>query len=141
MGVQASHLGPWSRGRPLRTLASVRVLVCDDEPDIRLLYRSAFERAGVQVAVADDGDRALQIARAWQPDLVVLDLRMPGRDGVSALPEFAAVSPGAAVIVVSAHLPVDRFAAMHDLGARECFGKLDFLSEIPNLVARYEAAA
>jgi len=119
----------------------VRVLVCDDEPDIRLLYRSAFERAGVDVAVADDGDRALEVARAWQPDLVVLDLRMPGRDGASALPEFAAVCPGAAVVVVSAHLPVERFSAMHDLGARECFGKLDFLSEIPNLVARYNVAA
>ena len=118
----------------------MRVLVCDDEPDIRLLYRSAFERAGVDVAVADDGDRALEVARAWQPDLVVLDLKMPGRSGESALPEFAEACPTAVVVVVSAHLSADRFGAMHDLGARECFGKLDFLSEIPSLIARYNVA-
>ena len=117
------------------------MLVCDDEPDIRLLYRSAFERAGVDVAVANDGDRALEVARAWQPDLVVLDLRMPGRDGISALPEFADACPDAAVVVVSAHLAVDQFGRMHDLGARECFEKLDFLSRIPALVERYSCAA
>lgn len=115
--------------------------MCDDEPDIRLLYRSAFERAGVDVAVAGDGDTALAVARTWRPDLVVLDLRMPGRGGAAVLPEFAGVCPGAAVVVVSAHLASERFAAMKELGARECFGKLDFLSEIPALVARYASAA
>lgn len=117
------------------------MLVCDDEPDIRLLYRSAFERAGAEVAVAGDGDRALELARTWRPDLVVLDLRMPGRSGESALPEFAGACPEAAVVVVSAHLPVDQFGRMHDLGARECFEKLDFLTRIPKLVERYGVAA
>jgi DNA-binding NtrC family response regulator len=115
--------------------------VVDDEPDIRLLYRSAFERLGVDVAVAVDGDRALEVARAWQPDVVILDLQMPGRSGESALPEFAAVSPASAVIVVSAHLQVDQFGRMQDLGAKECFEKLDFLNVIPGLVARYGVAA
>ena len=117
------------------------MLVCDDEPDIRLLYRSAFERAGAEVAVADDGDRALDVARAWQPDLVVLDLLMPGRSGESALPEFAVACPAAAVVVVSAHLRLAQFGRMHDLGAKECFDKLDFLSRIPGLVERYGVAA
>ena len=116
------------------------MLVCDDEPDIRLLYRSAFEMAGVNVAVAADGDRALEVARAWQPHLVVLDLQMPGRRGESVLPEFADSCPNAAVIIVSAHLRLDQFSQMHDLGARECFEKLDFLSRIPTLVERYSIA-
>ena len=131
----------WRSAGKFVPFEAMRVLVCDDEPDIRLLYRSAFERVGVDVAVADDGDRALEVARAWQPDLVVLDLRMPGRGGESALPEFALACPGAAVIVVSAHLAVDQFGRMHDLGARECFEKLDFLSRIPQLVERYSIAA
>lgn len=119
----------------------MRVLVCDDEPDIRLLYRSAFVAAGADVAVAEDGDRALELAAAWHPDLVVLDLRMPRRDGVDALPEFASACPAASVVVVSAHLPVDQFSIMRDLGACECFDKLDFLNRIPSLVERYSAAA
>ena len=116
------------------------MLVCDDEPDIRLLYRSAFEVEGAVVAVAEDGDRALEVARDWLPDLVVLDLKMPRRDGLSALPEFADACPTAVVLVVSAHLPVDQFGRMRDLGASECFDKLDFLNRIPTLVALYAAA-
>ena len=115
--------------------------MCDDEPDIRLLYRSAFSAAGADVAVAEDGDGALQVAAAWRPDLVVLDLRMPRRDGASALPEFAKVCPDAAVVVVSAHLAVDQFSRMRELGACECFEKLDFLNRIPALVQRYDTAA
>ena len=119
----------------------MRVLVCDDEPDIRLLYRSAFAAAGADVAVAEDGDRALELAAAWHPDLVVLDLRMPRRSGDDALPGFAHACPGAAVVVVSAHLPVDQFSRMRELGACECFDKLDFLNRIPALVERYARVA
>lgn len=119
----------------------MRVLVCDDEPDIRLLFRSAFAAAGAEVATADDGQRALEVAASWLPDLVVLDLQMPRRSGQSALPEFAAVCPRAVVLIVSAHLRADQLSRMLDLGAKECFEKLDFLNRIPRLVHQYGAAA
>jgi DNA-binding response OmpR family regulator len=117
------------------------VLVCDDEPDIRLLYRSAFTAAGAEVAVADDGDTALEVAATFSPDLVVLDLQMPRKPGQDALPEFAKVSPAAVVIIVSAHLRSDQLTRMLDLGAKQCFEKLDFLNRIPTLVQHYGAAA
>lgn len=119
----------------------MKVLVCDDEPDIRLLYRSAFEAAGADVAVAEDGIRAIEVATGYAPDLIILDLRMPRRTGIEALPDLVRLCPHARVIVVSAHLAVDQFSRMRDLGAAECFDKLDFLGRIPDVVGRYGSAA
>jgi two-component system response regulator (stage 0 sporulation protein F) len=119
----------------------VKVLVCDDERDIRILYRSAFEVAGAEVAMADDGDTAIDEAERYQPDVIVLDLRMPRRAGLEALPDLQRVAPGAKILVVSAHLLVDQFSRIRELGVEECFDKMDFLGRIPSLVAKYSTAA
>ena len=118
----------------------MRVLVCDDEPDIRHLYRSAFEIEGAEVATAEDGDEGIAKARQFDPDLIILDLRMPRRDGLSALPEMLVACPAAHVLVVSAHVNVDQFGVIRDLGAAECFDKIDFLGRIPGVIAQYTAA-
>src|SRR5439155_26715174 len=55
----------------------VRVLICDDEPDIRSLYRYAFEQAGADVDEAKDGNDVIEVAIRVKPDLVILDLLMP----------------------------------------------------------------
>jgi DNA-binding response OmpR family regulator len=121
-------------------VALVRVLVCDDEKDIRILYRSAFSREGAEVLTAEDGAVAVEVADWYQPHLIVLDLRMPRRSGKEALPELHEHCPDARILVVSAHLLVDHFSEMRDLGAHECFDKLDFLGRIPALVQRFAAA-
>lgn len=113
----------------------MRVLVCDDEPDIRLLYRTAFEGAGATVALAADGEAVIGVAIDFQPDLVVLDLKMPRRGGMEAFPAIQAACPTARIVIVSAHLSLDQFSRLHDIGASECFDKLDFLGRIPALVA------
>jgi DNA-binding response OmpR family regulator len=59
-----------------------RILVVDDEPRITRLVRDYLERAGFAVSVARDGPEALLRARTEQPDLVVLDLGLPGLDGL-----------------------------------------------------------
>jgi CheY-like chemotaxis protein len=58
-----------------------RVLVVDDDAAIRMLCSINLERAGLEVLVAEDGLRGLERALAEEPDLVVLDVRMPGLDG------------------------------------------------------------
>jgi two-component system alkaline phosphatase synthesis response regulator PhoP len=58
------------------------VLVVDDQPDIVRLVRDYLERAGFQVLSAGDGEQALQLARREHPDLVILDLGLPGLDGL-----------------------------------------------------------
>ncbi|MGQ0832803.1 MAG: response regulator [Microthrixaceae bacterium] len=119
----------------------MRVLICDDEADIRLLYRMAFEELGADVVEAVDGDDCLgQMADAC-PDLVILDLFMPKRDGLSALPELKQRCPGARVLVVSAHAAEQTFTLSRARGATACFEKLSFVTRIPRLVERYGGAA
>jgi CheY-like chemotaxis protein len=115
-------------------------LICDDEPSIRQLYRLAFEDAGADVDEAGDGDECIAVADVSHPDIIVLDLYMPVRDGLSALPELRHTSPRSRVLVVSAHAGVEIFGKSRALGATACFEKLGFLRKIPDIVARYAAA-
>ena len=62
-----------------------RVLVADDEPDVRYLVEFSLELAGFEVLVAGDGEEALRIAREESPDLVLLDWMMPKLDGLDVL--------------------------------------------------------
>ena len=64
------------------------VLVVDDDPVIRELVTFNLEAEGLQVASAGDGDVAHSLAREQQPDLIILDVMMPGRDGLSTLGEL-----------------------------------------------------
>jgi two-component system alkaline phosphatase synthesis response regulator PhoP len=65
-----------------------RILVVDDAPDIVRLVRDYLEHAGFLVLVASNGNDALRIARTERPDLVVLDLGLPGRDGLDVTREL-----------------------------------------------------
>ena len=57
------------------------VLVVDDGPQIRAFMEDALEDSGYEVRTATDGRAALVLLRAWRPDLILLDLMMPGVDG------------------------------------------------------------
>lgn len=119
----------------------MRVLICDDEPDIRLLYRVAFEELGAEVTEAIDGDDCVLRMSVSCPDLVILDLYMPKRDGLSALPELKLCCPNARILVVSAHAAEETFTRSRARGATACFEKLSFVTRIPRLVERYGGAA
>ncbi len=58
-----------------------RILIVDDDPSIVKIMRGYLEQAGYNVLTAADGDRALQLVRHERPDLVVLDVMLPHRDG------------------------------------------------------------
>jgi DNA-binding NarL/FixJ family response regulator len=85
----------------------LRVVLVDDVDDLRFLLRTLFEPyPGVEVVgEAANGEEALTVVAATQPDLVVLDLSMPVLDGVSALPRLRRAAPAARVVVLSAIPP------------------------------------
>ena len=119
----------------------MRVLICDDESSIRLLYRMGFEERGAEVCEAVDGDDAIAKTTEVCPDLIVLDLFMPNRDGLSALPELKLRCPDAPVLVVTAYAAAETFTKSRARGATACFDKIDFPRRIPRLVERYGGAA
>ena len=67
-----------------------RILVCDNEDVLRDLVRASLEGNGYDLVEARDGDEALTLARTVRPDLILLDVMMPGRSGLDVLAELRA---------------------------------------------------
>lgn len=67
---------------PLGRLNGVCILVVDDDEEIRTFLATLFSDNGAAVLEAADGDRAFEVARRSRPDLITLDLSMPGTDGI-----------------------------------------------------------
>jgi CheY-like chemotaxis protein len=65
-----------------------KVLVADDRPTGRELVRAVLENSGYDVFEAADGAEALRVAREQQPNLIILDIHMPGRDGFGVVEEL-----------------------------------------------------
>ena len=62
-----------------------KVLVCDNEEALRALVRGALELGDYEIVEAHDGIESVELARAFDPDLIVLDMMMPGRTGLEVL--------------------------------------------------------
>jgi DNA-binding NarL/FixJ family response regulator len=86
----------------------MRILLCDDSAELRVLLRSAIEQDGDDVAIVaevGDGDAALRLAAEHQPDVVVLDLEMPGPAPAALLRTLRRLAPRAAIVTFSGHDP------------------------------------
>src|SRR5438552_15264806 len=93
-----------------------KVLVVDDEPQIRTLLRATLTRAGYAVVEAASGREALNAKSIDKPDLVLLDLGLPDRDGLE-LVTLLRQDPRAALIIISARDQTEQKVAALDLGA------------------------
>jgi len=94
----------------------VRVLLCDDTPEMRALLRYALEaEGGVDiVGEAGDGDAAVRLAAHEQPDVVVLDLEMPGPDPEALVTGLRRAARRAALVTFSGHEPASVAGAAVD---------------------------
>ena len=92
------------------------VLVVDDEPKIVQLARDYLEHAGFGVLTAGDGASALQSARTRQPDLIVLDLGLPGLDGLEVMRSIRASSSTPIVVLTARDTELDKLLGL-ELGA------------------------
>ena len=82
---------------------SNKILIADDELSIRKLYQRELDKDGYQVVVALDGTDALNKVRNEQPDLVILDIRMPGMDGMETMSQILEEKNDLPVIINSAY--------------------------------------
>lgn len=93
-----------------------KLLVVDDEPQIRRLLRAALERVGYEVVGAEDARQALSLLSIERPDLVLLDLGLPDRDGLELVPLIRARSQARVLVISAREATEDKVAAL-DLGA------------------------
>ena len=80
-----------------------RLMVVDDEKGIREALVQVFEYDGHQVRAAEDGPDALLTAESFHPDVIFLDVKMPGMDGLDVLARLHTECPGALVVMISGH--------------------------------------
>src|SRR4051812_28000946 len=71
----------------------MKVLICEDESIIRLDLRELLERAGYEVHEARNGEEAVALAASTEPDVAIMDVRMPGLDGIEAARQIREVRP------------------------------------------------
>jgi CheY-like chemotaxis protein len=81
---------------------SDKILVVDDEPAFCEVLRDFLESKGYNVVVANSGDEALSTYPEERPDVVLMDVRMPGKDGLTTLKELKGIDPKVKAVMVSA---------------------------------------
>jgi two-component system response regulator VicR len=114
---------------------SHKVLVVDDERSITDLLEYNLQRDGYQVIVAHDGHQALRLAQVEQPDLVILDLMLPGLDGLDVCRALQRESPMPIIMLTARDEEVDRVVGL-ELGADDYVTKPFSVRE---LMARVKA--
>ncbi len=115
---------------------SLRVLIADDEQAARHGMLRALQATSCELLEAADGDAVLQSLREHAPDLVFLDLNMPGRDGLSVLREFATTRSTTEIIVVSANDQVSIAVECMRLGAADYVTKPYEVEQLRAIVRR-----
>jgi DNA-binding response OmpR family regulator len=120
-----------------------RVLVIEDSNDLAQGLRYNLELEGYVVKVADDGNTGLSLAREWEPDLVILDLMLPGMDGYSVLRSLRADGRQTPVLILSARGEeadkVRGFQLDADQYVTKPFGLIELLERVKSLLRRSRA--
>ena len=114
-----------------------KVLITDDEIEIVEFLSSFLKRKNVQVTVATDGSKALQLFQEQHPDLVLLDIGIPILDGLKVLEKIKKERPDVKVIMVTGKGDQDSIAQADKLGADDYLTKPLELSELYSVVAKY----
>ncbi|PNX50235.1 MAG: two-component system response regulator [Thermoplasmata archaeon M9B2D] len=88
----------------------MKVLIVDDDPAIRMLYKEELEDEGYEVVIASSGEEALNLFDSENPDIVTLDILMPGMDGIQVLRHMKEKNPRLPIIMSTAYDYRDDFA-------------------------------
>jgi two-component system, response regulator, stage 0 sporulation protein F len=100
-----------------------KILIVDDQFGIRILLNEVFQKEGYQTFQAANGIQALDIVTKHDPDLVLLDMKIPGMDGIEILKRMKVIDPDIRVIIMTAYGELDMIQEAKNLGAITHFAK------------------
>jgi len=110
---------------------SPNILVVDDDPVLLNLFDKVFKKLGFQVVLSANGKDAVNLARKATPDVVLLDIKMPGMDGITTLKEIKAWDPDIEIVIMTGYASLDTAIEALKYGAfdyiKKPFDKLDLV--------------
>lgn len=111
---------------------SIQVMIVDDHTMVRKGLKILLEEVeGIDViGEAPNGMKALELVEPLNPDVILMDLSMPGMDGIDVIRNIIAIRPDQRIIVLTAHLEDERFIQAIQAGAQGCLGKNIYPEEL-----------
>src|SRR5690242_13745547 len=100
-------------------MANKKILIVDDEEDVRMFLRDFLSDRDFEVETAGCAEEALEKYPGYKPDITLLDIMMPGMDGLQCLEEIRKISPKGTVIMITALKDEARMARAKKLGAHD----------------------
>ncbi|MDD5174272.1 MAG: response regulator [Candidatus Omnitrophota bacterium] len=123
-------------------MASRKILIVDDEPDFLAVMCARLEANDYEVITASNGEDALNYIKNDKPDAVLLDILMPGIDGLEVLRRIRKMNENLPVYIITAFSTDERFKAANKLGASGFIVKTDDLAkEVDNITSAIDMSA
>jgi PAS domain S-box-containing protein len=113
-----------------------KLLLVDDETGIRNLLNRVLSKEGYDLREAENGDEAIALAKEDEPDLVLCDIKMPGKDGIQVLEELKQISPEIEVIMLTAYSTVESAVQAMKLGAVDYIKKPFDVDELKVIIRK-----
>jgi two-component system, response regulator, stage 0 sporulation protein F len=111
-----------------------KLLIVDDQYGIRILLNEVFQKEGYRTYQAANGFQAIDIVLQDRPDLVILDMKIPGMDGIEILKRIKEIDSTIKVILMTAYGELDMIQEAKQLGALSHFAKPFDIDEIKRVV-------
>ena len=123
-------------------MAKRKILIVDDEPDFLDVMRTRLEANDYEVTTAASGEDAINYVKNSKPDAVLLDVLMPGIDGLEVLKRIRKMDDSLPVYIITAFSTDERFKAANKLGASGFIVKTDDLAkEVDNITSALDMSA
>lgn len=111
-----------------------KILIVDDQIGIRMLLTEVFKREGYKTYAAENGFKALEIVKTTPPDIAILDMKIPGMDGIEILKRIKELDENIKVIFMTAYGELDVLEEGKALGALKNFSKPFDIDEMKRVV-------